>query len=190
MTELFLQRLRLWWPALPVLLCMAAVGWFGYDIGRTAGQRDLAAYRAQVTEQRQRDSAAALQRYQARTEQLAAVSGRLDAALTDLDATRDQLKARIPHAAQRPAPAVGAADAGLLSVDGLRFYNAALGLRADARAAAAGQPDAADAAAGAADSGVSRADLLAHVADYGAWCRQLAAQRDALIKIEESGHVQ
>ncbi|WP_114152631.1 hypothetical protein [Chromobacterium haemolyticum] len=166
----------------------AVVGgfWYGhgqYQQGLAAGRADLSVYRAQVAEQRRIDGAAALQRYQEQTRQLADVSAQLDVTLTALDTARDQLTRRIPRAAQRPAPVAGADNPGLLSVDGLRVYNDALGLRADASTPAAGQPDAGNAAAASADSGVSRADLLAHARDYGAWCQSVAAGRGALIQI-------
>ncbi|MCD5329607.1 hypothetical protein ACFFU8_17790 [Chromobacterium piscinae] len=174
----------------------AAIGgfWYGhsqYQQGLAVGRAELSAYRGQVAEQRRIDGAAALLRYQEQTRQLADVSGQLDVTLTALDAARDQITRRITRAAQRPAPVAGADNPGLLSVDGLRVYNDALGLRADASAPAAGQPDADNAAAAAADSGVSRADLLAHARDYGAWCQSVAASRGALIQIHaEAAHGQ
>ncbi|MEN6082827.1 hypothetical protein [Chromobacterium piscinae] len=185
----FLKRMIL--PVLLGLIDLAVVGGLAYSAGRTTGRAELSAYRAQVAEQRRIDGAAAMQRYQEQTRQLADVSGQLDVTLTALDAARDQLTRRIPRAAQRPAPVVGADNPGLLSVDGLRVYNDALGLRADASAPAAGQPDADNAAASAVDSGVSRADLLAHARDYGAWCKSVAAGRGALIQIHaEAAHGQ
>ncbi|AUH51225.1 hypothetical protein CXB49_10590 [Chromobacterium sp. ATCC 53434] len=180
----FLQRLT--WPLLVGLASGAIAGCWAFQMGRASGRTELATYRAQVAEQRRIDGAAALQRYHEQTRQLADVSGQLDVTLTALDAAREQFTRRIPRAAQLPAPRAGADNPGLLSVDGLRVYNDALGLRADASAPAAGQPDANDAAATPADSGVSRADLLAHARDYGAWCQSVAAGRDALIKLERT----
>lgn len=159
-------------------LAAAAVAWLAFSAGESAGLRQLAEYRGQVAEQRQKDTAAAADRLRQQSTQLAASDARLADQDTALQTLKNQLNRSLTRAAHIPVPA--AADAGLLSVDGLRFYNAAFGLRAADASAAAGTADAENAAAGAADSGVSRADLIAHSRDLGGWCQALAAQRDEL----------
>lgn len=163
-----------------VLLALAAtaVAWLAFSAGESAGLRQLAEYRGQVAEQRQKDAAAAVDRLRQQSVRLAASDARLADQDTAMQTLKNQLNRSLTRAAHIPVPA--AADAGLLSVDGLRFYNAAFGLRAADASAAAGTSDAENAAAGAADSGVSRADLLAHGRDLGSWCQALAAQRDEL----------
>ena len=161
-----------------IALAAAAVAWLAFSAGESAGLRQLAEYRGQVAEQRQKDTAAAADRLRQQSAQLAASDARLADQDTALQTLKNQLNRSLTRAAHIPVPA--AADAGLLSVDGLRFYNAAFGLRAADASAAAGTADAENAAAGAADSGVSRADLLAHSRDLGGWCQALAAQRDEL----------
>ncbi len=68
----------------------------------------------------------------------------------------------------------------------VREYNAAIGLPAAgtgaATAGAGGTPEAAQAPdAWLRDSGLSQADILAHVADYGERCRNLEAQVNRLL---------
>ncbi|OQS44032.1 hypothetical protein [Chromobacterium haemolyticum] len=160
------------------VLAAAAVVWLAFSAGESAGLRQLADYRGQVAEQRQKDAAAAAARLRQQGALLAASDARLADQDTALQALKNQLNRSLTRAAHIPVPA--AADAGLLSVDGVRFYNASFGLRAADASAVAGTTDAADAAASAVDSGVSRADLLAHSRDLGGWCQALAAQRDEL----------
>ena len=134
-----------------IALAAAAVAWLAFSAGESAGLRQLAEYRGQVAEQRQKDTAAAADRLRQQSAQLAASDARLADQDTALQTLKNQLNRSLTRAAHIPVPA--AADAGLLSVDGLRFYNAAFGLRAADASAAAGTADAENAAAGAADSG-------------------------------------
>ncbi|EEG08234.1 hypothetical protein [Pseudogulbenkiania ferrooxidans] len=167
-------------------LVAGAALWFGharFEAGLASGRSELTAYKLEVAEQRTRDAGAAHRRYQAKVDELAAASARLDQLQQDLDNIRAQLTRRIPHAAQPPKPVAGQPSPGLLSVDGLQLYNAAFGLQAGYGTAGTDQPDQEDPAAGAADSGVSREDLLAHSRDLGLWCRAVAAQRDELIDL-------
>ncbi|WP_024303320.1 hypothetical protein [Pseudogulbenkiania sp. MAI-1] len=171
-------------------LVTGAVLWYGhtrFNAGLQVGRVELAAYKLQVAEQRAKDADAAQTRYQAKVDALAAASAQLDQVQQYLDSARAQLTRRISHAAQPPQPLAGQPAPGLLSVDGLQFYNAAFGLHAGSGTAGTDQPDQEGAAAGAADSGVSREDLLAHSRDLGLWCRAVAAQRDELINLLPKG---
>ncbi len=102
-----------------------------------------------------------------------------------------QLQQRISHVTTVYRPAPGAALAPIprtvFTVGFVRDYNAAIGLPANGAPAAAGsagdQTDPA-AAAGAGlldDSGLSQADILAHISDYGERCRRLDSQVNRLI---------
>ncbi|WP_054285109.1 hypothetical protein [Gulbenkiania mobilis] len=178
-------------------LAAVAVSWYGnsrYDAGHVdglkVGRGELAVYRQQVAEQKSRDAAAATLRYQTLANSLLATSNRLAVTGGLLNTLRDQLNRRLPNAAQAPTSLPGQPADGLLSVSGLQFYNDALGvspLPAGREATSTVQSGTENTAAGATDSGVLREDLLAHAADYGHWCRELAAQRDALIDAYQQG---
>ncbi|OHX21621.1 hypothetical protein [Chromobacterium sphagni] len=66
-----------------------------------------------------------------------------------------------------------------LGPDSLRLYRQLLGYPAELPGAQPLSADAAGAAAGA-DGGLPAPDLLAHAADYGAWCQQLEQRLVAL----------
>ena len=85
-----------------------------------------------------------------------------------------------PGLAPRPLPRA------VFTAGFVREYNAAIGLPAAgtgaATAGAGGTPEAAQAPdAWLRDSGLSQADILAHVADYGERCRNLEAQVNRLL---------
>jgi len=164
---------------LPGLLAMLALAGFAYQAGLRSGQLQLSRYQQQVAQQQQRQQAARAAQEQARQQQLQASAAALANSQRQLQQQRQSQQRRITHAAQIP-PQSGAEPAAVLSVDGLQLYNAAFGLSADSPAGAASQLAEPDATAAAIDSGISRADLLAHARDLGFWCRSAVAQRDAL----------
>ena len=174
---------------LAVITDVGTALWFGhsrFEAGLSAGRAELTDYKIEIERQHAADTAAAAKRYQDKVNDLAAAGDRLTALQLDLDTAHEQLTRRIPYAAQTPKPVAGHPAPGLLSVDGLQFYNAALGLslQAGPEAAGTGQPDPDGSPAGTADSGVSREDILAHIRDVGFWCRSAVAQRDALLTLQ------
>ncbi|MTD32405.1 hypothetical protein [Paludibacterium denitrificans] len=170
-------------------LCAGGVLWFGhsrFEAGLASGRAELTGYKLQVETQRGIDAEAAHRRYQDKADELAMASNKLDQVQQYLDTAREQLNRRITHAALPPQPVAGQPSPGLLSVDGLQFYNDALGLGLQAGPGTDGTDQShrgRNRRLSAADSGVSREDLLAHVRDYGTWCRKTAAQRDELIDL-------
>lgn len=171
-----------------IIVAAGSLWGFGHSrfaAGLSAGRAELTDYKIEIERQHAADTAAAAKRYQDKVNDLAAASDRLSALQQDLDAAHEQLTRRIPYAAQAPKPVAGQPAPGLLSVDGLQFYNAALGLSlpAGSGTTGTGQPDPESSAAGTADSGVSREDILAHIRDVGFWCRSTVAQRDELLTL-------
>lgn len=164
---------------LPGLLAMLALAGFAYQAGLRSGQLQLSRYQQQVAQQQQQQQAAQAAQEQVRQQQLQASAAELASRQRQLQQQRQTQQRRIAHAAQIP-PQTGAEPAAVLSVDGLQLYNAAFGLSADSPPGDSGQPDGPDAATATTDSGISRADLLAHARDLGFWCRSAVAQRDAL----------
>ncbi len=91
-----------------------------------------------------------------------------------------------PGLAPRPLPRA------VFTAGFVREYNAAIGLPAAgtgaATAGAGGTPEAAQAPdAWLRDSGLSQADILAHVADYGERCRNVEAQVNRLLDRNKEG---
>lgn len=173
-----------WLYGIVALLIVAGLFYFGhtrYQDGLKAGELELQTYKGQVEQQRALDATAAKNRLIEKTRALNAASQRLDAVDQALTTALDQLNRRLSHAAETPKPVAGHPAPGLLSVDGLRFYNDSLGLQTGSASSTPRESGQEDSTAGTADSGVSREDLLAHIRDYGLWCRQTAAQRDELI---------
>lgn len=94
-----------------------------------------------------------------------------------------------------PAPGLAAVPLprAVFTVGFVREYNAALGLPAAVTgASSAGAGAASDAGsaldAGLRDSGLSQADILAHIADYGERCRNLESQVNRLLDKLQGDH--
>lgn len=120
--------------------------------------------------------------YVQQTEDLDRVSADFETARRALQTERTarERDKSLAIAAAAPSPAAGSTCPGLFSIAGLRDYNQSLGY-ANADATIAGQPAGETEQAARADAGLSRADLLEHARDYGAWCRLIEAQRDELV---------
>lgn len=184
--------------ALPVLVCVLAflAGYVhGADTAEQEGKARIATLQTAWSErERARAEAAAAAEKSARERLAAEVErgNRLAAELTDtartLDAARADLNKRIRHVsetARRDCPG--------LPAEWVRLYNEALGL-ADANRGSAsegsapgGAGDAADAAratrAGVREDALTTPeDVLAHIRDYGHYCRRLEAGYRGLVK--------
>lgn len=174
---------------LPLLFCLLAMlaGYaHGRDTAEQEGKARIAALHAEWAEQERGRAEAVAAAEKSARERLAAEverGNRLAAELTDtartLDAARADLNKRIRHVsetARRDCPG--------LSAEWVRLYNEALGL-ADADRGSASEGSAPVGAGDVADAaGTSRAgvreealttpeDVLAHVRDYGHYCRRL-----------------
>jgi len=111
------------------------------------------------------------------------------------DADRRTLQSRISSVTTRYIPAPGAGARPLpecvFTRGWLRDYNAALGLSEGGTPATASDTGQDSSEAASADAwllpadGVTQADILAHVADYGAWCRGTAAQVEQLAPLAQ-----
>lgn len=185
--------------ALLAALVLAAVsalvaGGGGYALGHRTAKADGDAALAKL----QRDHAVAVAQVadEARLRLVAEVehNNRLAQALADEKASHAQEKQslirRIANVTTVYVPASGLAPRPLpravFTAGFVREYNAAIGLpAADTGTAAAGVGGTAE--AGQApdtwllDSGLSQADILAHIADYGERCRNLDAQVNRLL---------
>ena len=189
---------------LPLAICLAALlaGYlYGRDTAEQEGNARIAALQAAWAErERSRAEAVAAAEKSAR-ERLAAATergDRLAAELTntarELDAARADLNRRIRHVsetARRDCPG--------LPAGWVRLYNEALGLAGPDAGRGAGSEGegsggAADASgsAGAAGAGLQSdtlttpEDVLAHIRDYGGYCRRLEAGYRALIDYEKA----
>lgn len=185
-----------------VLVCVVIYGagvWRGLDVVTEEYEAKIAAMNAtRAEEERARAEAVAAAEKNAR-ERLAAATergDRLAAELTKttraLDTARADLNRRIrdvSESARRACPG--------LPAEWVRLYNEALGLAEPGTGHSAGSKkpgavrsaDTAD-AAGAAFSGVqpdaltTPEDILAHIRDYGGYCRRLEAGYRALITLQ------
>ena len=114
----------------------------------------------------------------------------------ELDAERASVNRRLAHVAE-----TARRDCAGLTADWVRLYNQALGLAGTgtgrgAESGRTGTGNAADApgAAGAAGTGIrpdalaTPEDVLAHVRDYGQYCRKLEAGYRALANYAENAH--
>lgn len=188
--------------ALPVLLGVLAflAGYFhGEDMAKQEGNARIAAMQTAWAEQeRGRAEAAAAAEKSARERLAAEVArgNRLAAELTNttqaLDKARDDLNKRIRHVsetARRDCPG--------LSAEWVQLYNEALGLAGsdaghsagDEKSGSVNAVDTAD-TTGTSGTGIqpdaltTPEDVLAHIRDYGGYCRRLEAGYRALITLQ------
>lgn len=194
-TPVITTRLNALLAALALAAAAALVaGITGYSIGHGSAKAEGDAALAKL----QRDHAVAVAKVadEARLRLVAEVerNNRLAQVLADEKATHAQEKQsllrRIANVTTVYVPAPGLAPRPLpravFTAGFVREYNTAIGLpAADTGAAAAGVGGTAE--AGQApdtwllDSGLSQADILAHIADYGERCRNLDAQVNRLL---------
>lgn len=186
-------------PALVCVLAFVAGYVHGTDTAEEEGKARIAVLQAAWAEQeRARAEAAAAAEKNAR-ERLAAETVRgenlareLAAKTAELDAERASVNRRIRDVSEKARR-----DCSGLPAEWVRLYNEALGLAEPGTGHSAGSKkpgavrsaDTAD-AAGAAFSGVqpdaltTPEDILAHIRDYGGYCRRLEAGYRALITLQ------
>lgn len=167
-----------------------------------AGMAFLAGYGRGADDARQECEAriAVMEKDRARQEQARARGDRLALELAqktkELDAERTSVNRRLAHVAE-----TARRDCAGLSADWVRLYNQALGLAGTgtgrgAESGRTGPGNAADAPepAGTAGAGIqpntlaTPEDVLAHVRDYGQYCRKLEAGYRALANYAENAH--
>ena len=189
---------------LALLLAGLLAAWWGYAAGtRHTSERyeaELAAINAAHAEQeRTRAEAVAAAEKNAR-ERLAAETARgekfareLAVKTAELDAERASINRRIRDVSEKARR-----DCAGLSLEWVRLYNEALGLAGSYHSAgnegsAPGGADDAPGSAGAAgarvqpDALATPEDVLAHVRDFGGYCRKLEAGYRALITLYNDG---
>jgi serine phosphatase RsbU (regulator of sigma subunit) len=178
--------------ALLLIVACLACGWGGYRHGRSTatadGEAKLAKLQKAEADAWAESKAKALDRYETATLRADALATEHREATKRLAANRTIIVKEIAHA-------TAGLDSCAFGPDFLRTYNRALGLGSGGvpDAAGAGGPAGSANATAAADAGVrqgapvsaSPADLLTHLADYGAWCWSTADQRDKLLKLYE-----
>ena len=165
------------------LLLPLAAGAGGYALGsQRSGQYWQARLQASVSQLQADDSRAAEQRQQAALMQQQQWRQRIDQLEDSLLRQQQARQAQQRQQAQRIDDVTrhdGSAFTGL-GPDGLRLYRQLLGYPAELPGAQPLPAGDAGQAAGA-GGGLPAPDLLAHAADYGAWCQQLE-QRLASLK--------
>ncbi len=187
--------------ALIVLLLCLCCGAAGYARGVSAEAARGRARLAEQAETASREAEAravataeaerfARRRLEEETARAAAVAGELSETRSRLAAERRAFNRRMIRVSEEASRRCAG-----LSADWVRLYNEALGLapvKSVPSASAAGAGAAAGSAP-AAGSGLqpgtpvtaSPEDLLAHVRDYGGYCRSLRAQTEALLSVQE-----
>ena len=158
--------------AYPLGLRHGAEGWRA----RLAEQRAADQGRqAAEAERAQRQLQAALQQQQRLSELLGRQEARLLSQQQDLQQRLQDQKQRIEYVVQQDGGRYGG-----LGPDSLRLYRQVLGYSAASMSATDSVSIANPNQAAAAGAGLPAADLLAHAADYGAWCQQLEQRLTAL----------
>lgn len=156
----------------------------GQKVASTAAASKLQAVQLSHEQERSRaadakagELATALAGQQKLAEQANKLGWELLQTRSQLATTQTQLKQRIADATQSDGDRFTG-----LGPGGLRLYSSALGYpERNPGLPAANAGDAANPGqTGAAGAGLQPADLIAHAADYGAWCQQLEAQLGTL----------
>ena len=130
----------------------------------------------------------ARERLAAETARWDRLAAELAAKTTELDAERASINRRI-----RDVSETARRDCAGLTADWVRLYNEALGLdnRSENEASAPGKPADSSRPAGTSRAGVREdalttpEDVLAHIRDYGGYCRSMEAAYQALIDYEK-----
>lgn len=182
-------------------LCLGLGAAGGYRYATAQGTAALAT--AEATRAKEHEAAA-----EQRARQALVASGRLAQQVLRAHALETQLSnAKAQHAQEKKAllkriadvttvyvPSPGAAPEllprSVFTAGFVREYNAAIGIGSDLPGAAQGTTAAAASTASGSsssteawlrESGLSQADILAHVGDYGEYCRNLSAQVNGLL---------
>ena len=181
-----------------VLVCVVIYGagvWRGLDVVTEEYEAKIAAMNAaRAEEEKARAEAVAASERRAH-EALVAATARgeklareLAAKTAELDAERASINRRIRDVSEKARR-----DCAGLSLEWVRLYNEARGLAGSYYSAAPGGADDAPGSAGAAgarvqpDTLATPEDVLAHVRDYGGYCRKLEAGYRALITFYNDG---
>lgn len=193
-----LSKIPSWlWAVLVCVVIYGAGVWRGLDVVTEEYEAKIAAMNAgRAEEERARAEAVAAAERQAH-EALVAATARgeklareLAAKTAELDAERASVNRRIRDVSQKARR-----DCAGLSLEWVRLYNEALGLgsghSAGSEGSAPGGAHDAPGSAGAAHAGVqpdalaTPEDVLAHVRDFGGYCRKLEAGYRALVDFME-----
>ncbi|NYT80894.1 lysis protein [Alcaligenaceae bacterium] len=159
--------------------------WQGYEKADALGRAELADIRRQHADALTAAHTVAHERYVGEVEYGLRLAKQLAGEREAYAAERKELLGRISDVTTVYVPHEGAAPVQLprcvFTTGFVREYNAALGLStpsagAPAAGAAAAPRSAAALGAGLRESGVTQADILAHIADYGQRCRGVEAQ--------------
>lgn len=159
----------------------------GYGKAEAEGQAIVAEVRQEYAQAIAKSERAARERLQAEMARADAVAVELTAAKSAHSADIKTLKARIANVTLNSTH--------IFSVEFVRVYNAAIGADPGYLHSAGGASGAegrtssgatADTGLLDADSGVSEADILAHIADYGQRCRDIEAQLRGWIDLSRS----
>ena len=180
--------------ALAGAVAMAAVsGCQGYRMGyakaESEGQAAIAQLRLEYAEAMAKAERAARERLQAEIARADEVAIDLDVAKAAHAADTKTLKARIADATRNSTHTFGG--------EFVRMYNAAIGASSgDIHGAGSAASSESNTSAGAtanagllaADSGVTEADILAHITDYGQRCRDIESQLRGWINLSVGWH--
>lgn len=176
---------------LPWLLCVVSL-FAGYVHGRDTAGEEAKAQIAAIQTAHAEAVASAERSARERLAESAALADRLQADLVnknqEMDRERREFNRRlkdVSEAARR--------DCAGLTADWVRLYNEALGLdnRSGNEVSAPGKPSDASRSAGTSRAGVREdalttpEDVLAHIRDYGGYCRSMEAAYQALIDYEK-----
>ena len=176
---------------LPWLLCVVSL-FAGYVHGRDTAGEEAKAQIAAIQTAHAEAVAAAEKSARERLAESAALADRLQADLVnknqEMDRERREFNRRlkdVSEAARR--------DCAGLTADWVRLYNEALGLdnRSGNETSAPGKPSDASRSAGTSRAGVREdalttpEDVLAHIRDFGGYCRSMEAAYSALIEYEK-----
>ena len=176
--------------SLPWFLCVVSL-FAGYIHGRDTAEEEAKAQIAAIQTAHAEAVASAEKSARERLAESAALADRLQVDLVnknqELNKQRREFNRRlkdVSEAARRDCAGLGA--------DWVRLYNEALGLdnRSGNKASAPGKPADSSRAAGTSRAGVREdalttpEDVLAHIRDYGGYCRSMEAAYQALIDYE------
>ena len=176
---------------LPWLLCVVSL-FAGYVHGRGTAGEEAKAQIAAIQTAHAEAVAAAEKIARERLAESAALADRLQADLVnknqEMDRERREFNRRLKDVSE-----VARRDCAGLTADWVRLYNEALGLdnRSGNEASAPGKPSDASRSAGTSRAGVREdalttpEDVLAHIRDFGGYCRSMEAAYRALIEYEK-----
>ena len=179
-----------WLPWLPWLLCAVSL-FAGYVHGRDTAGEEAKAQIAAIQTAHAEAVAAAEKSARERLAESAALADRLQADLVnkneELNKQRREFNRRLKDVSE-----TARRDCAGLTADWVRLYNEALGLHDSpgSNPSAPGKPSDASRSAGTSRAGVqpdaltTPEDVLAHIRDYGGYCRSMEAAYQALIDYE------